>query len=119
MFSLFISMNAYGQDFVKYLEDADFQGFSKHLNESVVLQFNREKETVSKAKATELIRQRINRFNPVKWELMHRGVSEQKQGRYVIAKMYNDKEEGMRLFIYLEGKEGNKKISSLRFRKLL
>ncbi len=108
-----------GQEYFEYFKNQDFSIIAKHLDDQVNIQVNRDKRIVTKQTAIEILRNNISSFNPISWELMHEGSSEGKKGNYFIAKMYNTSEEGMRLFVHLDGQGKGQKIISIRLRKLL
>lgn len=116
---LTLSVTGYSQDFIQLLENGDYENLSHHLDTEINIEFNRNKETLSKSKAIELLSSKMSDFKPVKWEKMHRGNSSDKEDDYIITKIYNSNNEGLRLFIHIEEISGEKKICSMRFRKLL
>jgi len=116
---LFGMDSAVAQDYMNQLKDKSFTEFSTHFDDPIQLEIRRNKQTVSKDRAISLIKERLNQLNPVRWEMVHKGESEERKGLYMVLKAFNDQEEGVRIFIHMKQVEGKRKISSIRFRKLL
>jgi len=83
------------------------------------MEFNRKKSFVSKSKAIDMLEAELQSFNPSQWESMHQGTSDDKNASYLIAKVYNQENEGLRIFVHLEQEAGKRTISGIRIRKLL
>jgi len=116
---LILNFNLSGQGYFDYFKAGDFEAIKVRLNDEVNIQINREKKTVSSQKAIEILKNQYNSFHPVKWEVLHLGESEDEDAKYFIAKMFNAQDEALRLFVHMEGNGASRKISSIRFRKLL
>lgn len=118
-FLLSYSGNLKAQDFIALLEKADYKTLSVHMDDEVNVEINRDRQTLNRGDAIAKVRSKLKRFSPVKWEAMHQGKADNKEDNYLITKVYNSKDEGLRIFIHIEEIDGQKKICSIRFRKLL
>lgn len=107
------------QDFMEMLKEGQYEELVKHFDHEVTVEFKRDRQTMSKQKAIEDIKARLNKFGPISWETMHKGKSDSTEDNYIIAKVYNNKKEGLRIFLHIEEISGSKKICSIRFRPLL
>ena len=107
------------QDYMNMLSSKSYSQFANHLDQNVQLEIMKDKLILPKDQAINRISKRLNSLNPVRWELVHRGESEEKEGSYLVLKAYNDQDEGVRIFLHMIELDGKKKISSIRFRKLL
>jgi len=110
-------MNA--QNFFEILKSGNYAELTQHMESSVKVEFNRDKKQLSKNAATDLIAEKLTEFQPVKWEIMHNGSSENEDSSYTIAKAYDKQNNGLRFFIHLEDGAESKTISAIRIRKLL
>ncbi len=119
LFSLFVESNVVAQDYMNQLKGKSYTEFSTHLDDPIQLEIRRNKQTVSKDRAISLIKERLNQLNPVRWEMVHNGESEERKGRYLVLKAFNEQNEGVRIFFHMKQVKGKRKISSIRFRKLL
>ena len=107
------------QDFTALLKSGNYSELARHFDHEVNIEFKRDRQTLSREKAINAIKRRMKEFGPVKWETMHEGKSNGKEDNYIIAKVYNNKNKGLRIFMHIEEIDGEKKICSVRFRKLL
>jgi len=107
------------QDFIQFLKSKDYTQLSEHFSSTVKVEFDRKKKNVSKTQALTLIQDKLESFQPVRWETLHKGSSEDKNAGYLIAKAFNAAGEGLRIFIHLEDGSDAKRISGLRVRNLL
>lgn len=107
------------QNFVNLLKSGEYEELATYFSNTVKIEFNRDKKVLPKAKALKLLKSRMEEFQPVSWEKMHKGSSGDKNSGYVIAKTFNADNEGLRIFIHLEDGNNKKTISGIRIRKLL
>lgn len=107
------------QNFIKLLKTGEYAELSEHFSETVKVELDRDKKRVSKERAIKMLQTRMEKFQPVKWETMHKGSSEDKNSGYLIAKVYNANNKGLRVFIHLEEGRSSKRISGIRIRRLL
>ena len=119
IFTLGFVSNSYTQDYESLLKTKQFANIKQYMAEEVNVQFGQSKRLVSKEKAIQLLRQNLNEFGPVRWETLHQGASNEKNANYVILKLYNQDDEGVRLFLHLEESGQAKKITALRMREIL
>lgn len=119
--SLFLgyAQNMLAQDFIGLLEASDYKTLSYHMDHEVNVEFNRERQTLSRKDAVVSVKNKLKKFGPVKWEALHKGKADNREDNYLITKVYNSNNEGLRIFIHIEEIDGQKKICSIRFRKLL
>ena len=101
------------------LKNRNYTAIANKMAPKVNVQINRKKKLVSKEKAIQMLRTRLEEFNPIEWKLLHRGESEAENGRYMIAALTNEAGEGIRLFIQVEKSTNGPQISSVRIRKAL
>lgn len=111
--------DAASQDYLAMLESNSYSEFGKYLEEEVDLELFRSKESLKKDAALAKLRERIKAFGPVRWELMHSGAAETTGSNYIIIKTYNKNDEGIRIFLHINAEDGQRKISSIRFRNML
>lgn len=116
--SLF-SLNTNAQNFTGLLKSGNYAALSTHFDHEVNIEFKRDRETLSRRNAIAKIEKRMAEFGPVKWEDMHKGNADNSEDNYFIIKAYNAKNEGLRIFMHVEEIDGEKKICSVRFRRLL
>ena len=115
-----ISMSSvYGQDYIKILNNQDYESLSQYTNDKVNLEIDRKKSLESSAGAIKAVREKLDAFNPIKWSSVHKGTSEENDAKYFIAEVTNSNGDGLRIFFHLESVGDVKKISSIRIRKLL
>lgn len=117
---IFVSAsNTYGQDYMKLLNDQDYESISMYTNDKVNLEIDRKKSLESSAGAIKALRTKLDAFKPMKWSSVHKGTSEENDAKYFIAEVSNSNGDGLRVFFHLESVDGTKKISSIRIRNLL
>lgn len=119
IFLMPISSTLHAQDFMDLLKNSDYKTLATHFDHEVNIEFKRDRQTLSKQNAIVEIEKRMTNFAPTSWEIMHKGKSDSTEENYVIAKIYNNKNEGLRIFMHIEVIDGTKKICSIRFRPLL
>lgn len=107
------------QDYMKILNDQDYESISKYTNDKVNLEIDRKKSLESSQGAVKALRTKLDTFKPTKWSSVHNGTSEENDAKYFIAEVYNSDGQGLRLFFHLESVGDTKKISSIRIRDLL
>lgn len=116
----FIACNsAQAQSTFDFFQEQNYNQIYKLLDDEVDIQINRKKQLASKQKAIAILKEKLGRFNPDRWELIHRGEADESGNSYFIAKVFNSEDKGLRIFVHLEGKEPSGKITSIRFRNLL
>lgn len=108
-----------GQDFISIFKSGSYSALSGRMLDMVDIEINRDKKTVSKSVAVNMIKNRLDQFKPVEWEMMHKGESEEKSSKYVILKATNANGEGLRVFIHIVEEGGNKIVSRISFKKVL
>lgn len=113
------SINTSAQSFTGLLKSGEYAELAKHFDHEVNIEFKRDRETLSRGSAIKKIENRLTKFGPVKWEDMHKGKANNTEDNYYIVKAYNAKNEGLRIFMHVEEIDGEKKICSVRFRRLL
>ena len=111
--------STYGQDYMKILNDQDYEAISKYASDKVNLEIDRKKSLESSAGAIKALRSKLDAFKPTKWSSVHNGTSEENDAKYFIAEVYNGAGDGLRVFFHLESVGDTKKVSSIRIRKLL
>lgn len=111
--------NTGAQDLIQILKDKNYSAIEGHMQSKVKVEIDRKKEVLTSAKALQLLKKKLEDFSPVKYEPVHKGTSEGNDGKYTIAKIYNQNGDGLRVFISMDTDSGSKKISSIRIRKLL
>ena len=115
----FFGSSLQAQEYMNMLESRSYKQFARHLDNYVQIEMRRDKEIYSKEEAIKRIANRLNQLDPVRWELVHKGESEEKAGSYLVLKAYNKEDDGLRIFLHMKEVEGMKKVSSIKFRKLL
>lgn len=118
-FSMISLSDISAQNFLRLLKNNNYSALLNHTNSKVKLEIDRKKQTKSAKAAIKIIEEKLNAFKPVNWERIHKGTSEGKDANYMIAKIYNQEGEGMRLFLSIDNDGGKRKISSIRIRELL
>ena len=113
------SLDLKSQDYRQLFTDKAYKRIQNHMDATVDIELRRNKSTVSSAEAIRMIRERLDVFAPVSWEKMHSGSTEENSARYLILKATNANDEALRIFIHLKEVDGQKKISSIRFRRAL
>lgn len=106
------------QDYMKVLNQKDYTSLVAYANSTVNLEIDRKKSTEKSSVAIKKIQEKLDSFNPIAWESVHRGASESKDAKYFIAEASNAAGEGLRLFFHLETVGEKRKISSIRVRAL-
>ena len=106
------------QDYMKVLNTKDYTSLTSYANSTINLEIDRKKSTEKSSDAVRKIQEKLEAFNPIEWESVHRGASESKDAKYFIAEARNAAGEGLRLFFHLEKAGENRKISSIRVRAL-
>ena len=115
----FITINTSAQNLTGLLKSGDYETLATHFDHEVNIEFKRDRETLSRTQAIKKIKNKMRAFRPVKWEDMHKGKADNTEDNYFIVKVYNAKNEGLRIFIHVEEIGGVKKVCSVRFRSLL
>ncbi len=118
-FILLSVSSTYGQDYMKLLNDQDYESIGQYANDKVNLEIDRKKSLESAAGAIKALRTKLNAFKPTKWSSVHNGTSEENDAKYFIAEVYNSAGDGLRIFFHLEAVGDTKKVSSIRIRDLL
>ncbi|MBT8189806.1 MAG: DUF4783 domain-containing protein [Saprospiraceae bacterium] len=114
-----LTINIHAQNAFDFLQKSDFDNIYLMMENEVDIQINRKKQVASKKKAINILKAELDKLNPDRWELIHRGEADEAGNSYFIAKVYNTEEKGLRLFVHLEGEKPSRKITSIRFRNLL
>ena len=115
----FTPIVAQGPEYVKIFESKNYRELSKHLDSNVQVEIGRVKQSLSREEAVSKLRERLNSFKPMEWELMHKGESESNDAKYIIIKATNKAGDGLRVFLYVKDTEGRRKITAIRFRQAL
>ena len=108
-----------GQDFIGLFKSGVYEELKSHLKDQVKLEIDRDKKVVSRNEAIKAVKNKMEEFKAIEWEAMHNGSSSTSGSKYLIAKVYNERKEGLRFFLHLENINGVQKISAIRIRKLL
>lgn len=118
---LFASINAAAQssEYMRIFKDGNYTELNRHMSDQVQLEIGRSKENLDKSSAIAKLRERLNRFGAVEWEMIHRGESEHRDANYYIVKAGNSKGEGLRIFIHTSVEGTKRKITAIRFRRAL
>jgi len=115
----FTAINISAQNFTGMLKSGSYTKLEKHFDHEVNVEFKRDRETLNREDAIKKIKNKLDAFGPVKWEDMHNGKTDNTGDNYFIVKVYNAKKEGLRIFMHVEEIDGEKKVCSVRFRRLL
>ncbi|NNE25546.1 MAG: DUF4783 domain-containing protein [Saprospiraceae bacterium] len=117
---LFIWCNALvAQSAFDALESGNYAAIAKKMAPEVNIQVDRNKKLVPKERAIQMLRIALEDFDPIEWEVLHRGASEADDDKYMIAALTNESGEGIRLFLQIEKYPEGPRISSVRIRKAL
>jgi len=107
------------QDYVQLLKTQQYDKLETYLSPQVKVEINRDDKVLSRDRAIARLKEKLETFNIVKWEKMHNGTSNTEDSGYLIVKAFDKENNGLRIFFYLEEKNGQKNISAIRVRKLL
>ena len=107
------------QDYMKILNDQDYDALSRYTNEKVNLEIDRNKSLETSSAAINALKAKLSDFKPTKWSSVHNGDSEKNDAKYFIAEVTNAGGGGLRVFFHLETVGDSKKISSIRIRDIL
>lgn len=119
MFSFLYATKASGQNFKQLFSSQDYELILSYTNPVVKFEINREKKKHKASVAINKVKEAIDKLGSVQWERVHKGMSDSRDANYVILKATNNKGDGIRIFISLENKGDEKRITSFRIRKLL
>jgi hypothetical protein len=119
LLSLLVVADLDAQDYFAMLQNKSYKTFEAHLASTVQIEKRRSKQEVSKARAIEIVKKTMSELNPVKWEFVHKGVSEAQKDNYIVMKAFNAEGDGLRIFLYVHKAGDKREITAIRFRSTL
>lgn len=108
--------SATAQDFVSYFKVQDITSIESVLSPEVTVKINGDTKVRGISKGIKAISNTLRAFGPVRAESKHKGNSEKSGNNYMIAKLFNESGETIRLFIHLENSEGGKRICDIKMK---
>lgn len=118
IFTSFGSGALTAQDYLELIKTQEYDQVSKYLSQDINLKINRNKRVKGRKSSIAAIRKFLADFNPVRVESSHKGAKVRGDSNYIVGKLYNDKNEGIRVFINLENGQNGKVICDLKFKSL-
>lgn len=107
-----------GQDYLKLFKSQDYSKISEVLSHDVKVKIDRNTRVSGRKDATIALKAFLTKFNPVKIEAKHKGSRINGNSNYIVGKLFNANNEGVRLFINLENGQNGKVICDLKVKTL-
>lgn len=108
----------HSQKYLKLFKDQSFDKIAAVLSQDVKVKINRNKKTTGKEAGIVNLESFLKEFKPVRIESAHKGSEIRGDNNYIVGKLYNAKNEGIRFFINLENGQDGKVICDLKIRSL-
>lgn len=115
---LFLSFGTLSaQNISDAFSNKDYAAINSLLSPTVSVKIGTGEKASGAAKGLKLIEKVLSEFQPVRLESRHKGSSEGADSDYLIVKLFNAENEGLRIFIHLESKGDSKHICDVKMRK--
>lgn len=113
-----ITTQLIAQDYIALFKQKDFAAIEKVLGPDVNIKIDSNRKILGPSAVLAAIKQRLEGFAPVRIETKHKGSSEASERNYLIAKLYDANDVGIRLFINLENAATGRRICDIKIRTL-
>lgn len=108
-----------GQDVAQLLKNQDFDQFGLLLASDVRLKVDNGQRIKGDNAVLSALEKKLSAFVPTRIEKNHTGSSELADSDYIITKLYNDQNEGLRIFVHIAADgESARKISEIKVRTI-
>ena len=107
-----------GQAYLDLLKDQNYTAIANALSEEVNLKINRDDKITGKSKVLPALKAKLKAFAPTRLETKHKGSSAESESDYLIAKLFNAKDEAIRVFVHLENSGNGRQICDIKLRSI-
>lgn len=112
------STQAIAQDYIALFKQKNFEEIEKALGPDVNIKIDSDRKIIGKSAVLAAIKKHFEGFEPLRIETKHKGSSAAAERDYLIAKLYDASDKGVRLFINLENSSTGRSICDIKFRTL-
>jgi len=106
------------QDFLEIIKNQDYEQISQYMSNDVSIKIDKNKRVKGNKVGVNSLRTYLTNFKPSKVESSHKGSEIRGDSNYIVGKLYNAKNEGIRVFINLENGQNGKVICDLKIKAL-
>jgi len=107
-----------GQNYLKLFKSQDYSQISKVFSQDVKVKIDRNTRVSGRDEGIAELKSFLRKFKPVKIESKHKGSNSNGDSNYVVGKLFNAKNEGVRFFINLENGQSGRVICDLKVKSL-
>jgi hypothetical protein len=107
-----------GQDVAELLKNQDFDQIGLLLASDVRLKVDNGQRIKGVDAVLREMKRTLSAFAPTRIEQNHKGSSEVEDSDYIITKLYNNQNEGLRIFVHIADQASARKISEIKVRSI-
>ncbi len=107
-----------GQDVAQLLKNQDFDQIGLLLSSDARLKVDNGQRIKGADAVLRGIEKTLSTFVPTRIEKNHKGSSEVEDSDYIITKLYNDQNQGLRIFVHIAEQGSSRKISEIKVRSI-